>query len=587
MLRTQTCGQLRINDDQKKVTLCGWVFHRRDHGGIIFIDLRDHYGVTQIVFDPTLNAKAHEKAEHIRSEWVLKISGVVRPRGKDLENPNLETGEIEVVVEDLEILNKSKTSPFELDTEIQNENLRLEYRYLDLRRERMQKNIKLRHNMVKVIRNHFDRENFLEIETPILVKGTPEGSREYLVPSRLHAGKFYVLPQSPQQLKQLLMLGGVDRYFQIARCFRDEDQRGDRQPEFTQFEIEMSFCEQKDVIAAVENCFHELNNMCAKDKEWKKYLVNNRFLQITWQEAMERYGSDKPDIRFGMKFTDMTDEKNDCGFGVFEKAERLFAMCVPGGEKLSRKDIDDLTELAQKNGAGGLAWVRVGEDAGPVMKNSKPEFIETLIQKTKAKPGDIIFFGAGSFLQSVEPLGQVRLEIGDKFKLRNSDELAYLWVVDFPLFEQKEDGSIQAAHHPFTRPKPEDIKKLDTDPISVRSCAYDIVVNGVELGGGSIRIHEPDLQKKMFDVLGLSPEEAEMKFGHLLKAFQYGCPPHGGCAMGLDRVVMLFADEPNIREVIAFPKNQTAQDMMLGSPSEMPETEVNEQNIRIILPSND
>ena len=584
MLRTHHCDQLRAEDNDQVVTLSGWVNNRRDHGGIIFIDLRDAHGVTQVVFDPSINPAAHKAAEHVRSEWVIKVTGKVRSRGEGLTNDKLSTGDIELATEELVILNESQTPPFEIGLEKEiREDLRLEYRYLDLRNARLQRNLKLRHDMTRVIRQYFDKEAFLEIETPIMVKGTPEGSREYLVPSRLHPGEFYVLPQSPQQLKQLLMVGGVDKYFQIARCFRDEDLRGDRQPEFTQFEIEMAFCQQDDVIEVIENCFHDLTKKCAADKNWESYLVDGRFQQLTWQEAMETYGSDKPDLRFGLKFTDMTDEKKGCGFGVFEGAERLFAMNVPDGSKLSRKDIDDLTDTARKHGAGGLAWVRVGEGSGPVMKNSKPEFIEALVKKTAAKDGDLIFFGAGPFLQAVEPLGVVRLAVGDKFELKNPNDFAYCWVVDFPMFEQKEDGSIQAAHHPFTRPYTDDLERLESDPMSVRSHAYDIVLNGVELGGGSIRIHEQLLQHRMFKALGMTEEELQLKFGHILKAFQYGCPPHGGCAMGLDRVVMLFAGEPNIREVIAFPKNQSAQDLMLGAPSPMPEKEVSEQNIQVIV----
>ncbi len=584
MLRTHHLNALRAADQDQTVTLSGWVNNRRDHGGIIFIDLRDAHGITQVVFDPTHNAEAHKAAEHIRAEWVLQVTGKVRLRGEGLENPKLDTGAIEIIVEELNVLNQSKTPPFEIGLEKDiREDLRLEYRYLDLRNQRLQRNLKLRHDMTRVIREYFDSQKFLEIETPIMVKGTPEGSREYLVPSRLHPGEFYVLPQSPQQLKQLLMVGGVDRYFQIARCFRDEDLRGDRQPEFTQFEIEMSFCTQEDVIEVIEGSFHALTKQCAPDKNWEKYLENGKFKRMTWQQAMETYGSDKPDMRFGLEFTDMTAEKEGCGFGVFEGAERLFAMNVPNGAELSRKDIDELTDIARKHGAGGLAWVRVGEDSGPVMKNSKPEFIEALVKKTNAKDGDLIFFGAGPFLQAVEPLGVVRLAVGDKFDLKDPNDFAYLWVVDFPMFEQKEDGSIQAAHHPFTRPYAEDLERLESDPMSVRSHAYDVVLNGVELGGGSIRIHEQALQHRMFKALGMEEDELQMKFGHILKAFEYGCPPHGGCAMGLDRVVMLFAGEPNIREVIAFPKNQSAQDLMLGAPSPMPEKEVAEQNIAVLV----
>ncbi len=583
MLRTHTNNELRKDHIDQTVTLTGWVNNRRDHGGIIFVDLRDSYGITQIVFDPTHGSDAHARAERVRSEWVIQVTGTVRHRGDELENPRLDTGQIELIVSEIEILNEAKTPPFEVDHDSDiREDLRLEYRYLDLRKPRMQKNLKLRHQMTKTIRDYFDTHEFLEVETPIMVKGTPEGSREYLVPSRLHRGEFYVLPQSPQQLKQLLINGGVDKYFQVARCFRDEDLRGDRQPEFTQFEIEMAFVDQEDIMETIEGCFHDLTDKCAGQKEWKKFLDNGKFKRISWDEAMSLYGSDKPDIRFGLEFTDLTEEKSGCGFGVFEGCERLFAMAVPDGTKLSRKDIDKMTKLAQKHGAGGLAWVRVGEDSGPVMKNSNPEFIQTLVEKTKANEGDLIFFGAGTFLQATEPLGQVRLAVGDKFELRNQDEFAYLWVVDFPMFEKKEDGTIQAAHHPFTMPKKEDLERLKSDPMSVNAYAYDIVLNGVELGGGSVRIHDPVLQKEIFEVFGMSDEEIENKFGHLIKAFQYGCPPHGGCAMGLDRVVMLFADEPNIREVIAFPKNQSAQDLLLGSPSPMPEKELNEQNIQVL-----
>ncbi len=584
MLRTHTCNDLRFTHSGEKVTLSGWVYHRRDHGGIIFIDLRDRYGLTQIVFDPEVNAKAHAKAEHIRSEWVLQITGTVRPRGEGLENLNLETGKIEVFAEDIQIFNESKTPPFEIDSETDvREDLRLEYRYLDLRRVKMQKNMKLRNDMVHLIRNFYHNADFLEIETPIMVKGTPEGSREYLVPSRLHRGQFYVLPQSPQQLKQLCMVGGLDKYFQIARCFRDEDLRGDRQPEFTQLDLEMSFGEQNDVMEVIEDMLHQLTEKCAPQKEWKKYLINGRFPRITWKEALEKYGSDKPDLRFGMEFVNLSHDAKNSGFGIFEKAEHLFALRVPKkyGE-LSRKDIEDLTRLAQQHGAGGLAWLRTGEDSGPVAKNGTPEFLQVVREKTGAQEGDIIFFGAGEFLKAVEPLGAVRSDIGKRFGLKNPNEFSFAWVVDFPLFEQKEDGTLQAAHHPFTRPNDEDIHLLESDPMKVRAYAYDVVMNGVELGGGSIRIHDSKLQEKMFAVLGLTPTETEAKFGHIIKAFQYGCPPHGGCALGIDRLVMLWADEHTIREVIAFPKDQNARDLMLRSPASMPEKELREQNICVL-----
>ncbi len=584
MFRTNTCGELRIADIGKEVTLSGWVFHRRDHGGIIFIDLRDRYGVTQIVFDPESNAESHGIADKVRSEWVLKVTGIVRARGEGLTNVNLQTGEIEVLVTEIEVLNTSKTPPFEISTEKDvREDLRLEYRYLDLRRGKMQKNMKLRNDMTHVIRNYFHGKGFLDIETPIMVKGTPEGSREYLVPSRLHAGDFYVLPQSPQQLKQMCMVGGIDKYYQIARCFRDEDLRGDRQPEFTQLDLEMSFVEQEDVIQVVEGMLHELTEKCAPQKEWKKYLVNNQFRRLTWQEAMEKYGSDKPDLRFGMEFVNLSVEAKDSGFGIFEKSECLFALkAAKENGELSRKDIDNLTKLAQQHGAGGLAWLRVGEESGPVAKNSNTEFINAVIEKTAAKAGDVVFFGAGEFIASTEPLGAVRSELGNMFQLKNPNEFAFAWIVDFPMFEKKDDGSIQSAHHPFTHPQIEDLDKLESDPLSVKSYAYDVVMNGVELGGGSVRIHDPEMQERMFTALGLSKEETEMKFGHIIKAFEYGCPPHAGCALGLDRLVMLWADESTIREVIAFPKDQNARDLMLRAPAPMPAKELAEQNIQVL-----
>jgi len=582
MLRTNTCGELNAKSLDSEVTLCGWVHRRRDHGGLIFLDLRDRYGFTQIVFDPK-DKDSFKIAETVRPEWVLKVTGKVRKRLEGAEREENPTGEIEVLVSEIEILNKAKTPPFEIDQEKDvNEEMRLEYRFLDLRRERMTRNLKLRHDICRLIREYFHKNDFIEVETPIMIKGTPEGSREYIVPSRLYNGKFYVLPQSPQQLKQLLMVAGYDKYFQIPRCFRDEDQRGDRQPEFTQFEIEMSFCEEEDVIKVMEGCFVEFTEKLRSDRKIQK----KPFPIITYKDAMHKYGSDKPDLRFDLEFTDISDIVSDCGFKVFSDAAKeggvVKAMKVENGDKLSRKDIDELTELAQVHGAKGLAWLRVGEDSGPVAKNSTPEFLEALNKATGAKKGDIIFFSAGQYPHSLEPLGEVRKEVAKKMGLIDEGIWSYLWVNDFPMFEKNEEGEVGAVHHPFTRPHKDDEEVFQSDPLSARATAYDLVLNGVEVGGGSMRIHERDLQKKVFDTLGITDEDADRRFGHMLAAFEYGAPPHGGIAMGLDRVVMLMADEPNIREVIAFPKDQKAKDLMLGAPSVMPESQLDELGIRIV-----
>ena len=494
------------------------------------------------------------------------------------------------MAEKLTVLNKAETPPFEIDRDIDvHEELRLEHRYLDLRRERLQRNILLRHRMTRIIREYFDGQGFLEIETPILVKGTPEGSREYLVPSRLYPGTFYVLPQSPQQLKQLLMVSGFDRYFQIARCFRDEDQRGDRQPEFTQFEIEMSFVTQDDVMQVMEGCFLEVTKKLRPDLKIQK----EPFPRYTYEHVMRTYGSDKPDLRFGLPFTDVTDLARGCGFDVFAKAAAgdggvVSALMVPdAGKRFSRKDIDELTELAKTHGAKGLAYIIVKEDGlqSPIVKFLGDDLAKNIVERCGAKAGSAIFFAAGAYPSALEPLGQVRKACAQKLDLIDKNLWSYLWVTEFPMFERSgETGEVGAVHHPFTRPHDIDVPLLEKDPLKARAVAYDLVLNGIEVGGGSVRIHERDLQKRIFDILGISDSDAERRFGHLLRAFTYGAPPHGGIAMGLDRLCMLFCDEPNIREVIAFPKDQGARDLMLGAPTPMPEAQLKELHIKTVLP---
>ncbi len=587
MIRTHKNNELKLSDIGKSVTLTGWVHHRRDHGGVIFIDLRDRYGLTQIVTDPVQYSDAHQSADQVRPEYVVKISGVVRARPEGQTNPNLETGEIEVLIHQFEILNAAKTPPFEIDHEsFVNEELRLKYRYLDLRRERMKNNLVQRHKIVKLMRDFLDAREFLEVETPILIKGTPEGSREYLVPSRIYPGNFFVLPQSPQQLKQLLMVAGMDRYFQVARCFRDEDLRGDRQPEFTQLDMEMSFIDQEDIMKLNEEMLIEISQKLVSHKK----IQSIPFPRITWQEAMESYGSDKPDIRFEMKIVDVSDIAAKTNFSVFKDvlAAGGVVKClrVEGGLELTRKEIDDLTELAKVHGARGLAYIQIVAD-GPkssLVKFFTPEELEAFIAKTGAKAGDILFFGAGSFETACTALGQVRLACADRFKLRDNNVLAYLWVYNFPLFEKDPvSGALSAAHHPFTAPLDDQIGQLDAAPEKTIAKAYDIVLNGYEIGGGSIRIHDRKLQRKIFDLLKISEEDAQNRFGHLLEAFEYGAPPHGGLALGLERVIMIYLDEPNIREVMAFPKDSKAKDLMLGAPSPMPAETIEELSLEIKL----
>ena len=583
MYRTHTCNELNKTFVGKEVTLCGWVNSRRDHGGLIFVDLRDRYGLTQIVTDPNIGSSAHKILDSVRGEYVIQIHGKVRPRPEGMKNPKLKTGEIEVICDKIEILNESKTPPFEIDRDIDvNEELRLKYRYLDLRRERMKKNFVIRHKAIKFIRDYLDKEDFLEIETPILIKGTPEGSREYIVPSRLHPGKFFVLPQSPQQLKQLCMVAGLDKYFQIARCFRDEDQRGDRQPEFTQLDLEMSFVEEGDIMDLNEKMMIELCSALVPNKK----LLKRPFARLSWHEAMGVYGSDKPDLRFEMKFKDGTEIFKNSGFKAFaevvKKGGVVKMLRVEGAAKFPRSKLDSLEELAKVYGAKGLAYIVAdkGELKSPILKFLKEEEIAAVKKETGLKDGDIVFFSADEFNTACTALGHVRLACADEFKLRDPNVFAFCWVTDFPMFEwSKEENCITAAHHPFCSIKDDDVPFLEKEPMKVRAKAYDLVLNGVEIGGGSIRIHKKELQSKIFEILKISPENAEQRFGHMLEAFTFGAPPHGGIGLGLDRLIMIFCDEPNIREVIAFPKDQHARDLMLDAPSELPEKQIKEMNI--------
>jgi aspartyl-tRNA synthetase len=584
MYRNFTCNELNDKNDGDSVILAGWVHRRRDHGGVIFIDLRDRYGLTQIVSDPELFSDAHSLMDTVRSEFVLRIEGIVRLRPNSQYNESLDTGKIEVLVNKVEILNTAKTPPFEIDQDKEvGEDIRLTYRYLDLRRERMKNNIILRHNVTKDIRNFFEKNGFIEVETPILIKGTPEGSREYLVPSRLYPNNFYVLPQSPQQLKQLLMIAGFDKYFQIARCFRDEDQRGDRQPEFTQLDIEMSFIEENDIMALNETLMLQLVKKFRPDVKIKE----EPFPVLTYQEAMDSYGSDKPDLRYALKFTDLTAVCADSAFSVFKNAVDnggvVKALRVEGGAKFTRKEIDEFTELAKIFGAKGLAYIIVDEE-GPrssIVKFFGDDELKAIVGSTEAVAGDIIFFTADSFRIACESMGRVRSEIAARLGLIDDELFAFCWVNEFPMFEKDEEtGGLAAVHHPFTSPLSD--ADLDTEPEKAIAKAYDLILNGNEIGGGSIRIHSQKIQKKIFDILGITDEDAERRFGHMLGAFEYGAPPHGGIAWGLDRLVMLFANEANIREVIAFPKDQKARDLMLGAPSEMPDAQLKELHISSI-----
>ena len=589
MFRTHTCGQLRAEHEEHHVTLAGWVHRRRDHGGLVFIDLRDRWGLTQIVFDPTVNQEMHDTAQTLRNEFVVQVTGRVRRRPEGQQNEKLDTGAIELEAHSLDILNAAKTPPFDINKESPvDESIRLRYRYLDLRRERMQRNLVLRHNVVRHIRNFLGDEGFVEIETPILFKTTPEGARDYLVPSRVHPGKFYALPQSPQQLKQLIMIAGYDRYFQIARCFRDEDQRGDRQPEFTQLDMEMSFIDRDDIMDLIERLMVSM-----VENTTDLTIMQKPFPRLSYDEVMDRFGRDNPDIRFRLELKNISDIVADCGFKVFSGTVASGGLVKGLNAKelgnYSRKQLDELTDYVKDFGAKGLAWLVVDEgENGPVAGRSSfakfmsAEELAAIIDNLEGQPGDLLLFVADKPAITNESLGRLRLEIGDRLDLRDNNTLAFCWVIDFPfLMWNEEENRWDPSHHLFTAPMDEDIPLLDTDPSQARGKQYDLVLNGNEIAGGSIRIHQRALQEKVFGLIGLEMEEARHRFGHMLKAFEYGTPPHGGIAPGIDRIVMLLAGEPNIREVIAFPKSQNAADLMADAPTDVSEQQLKDLHIKL------
>jgi aspartyl-tRNA synthetase len=558
----------------------------RDHGGLAFVDLRDRSGIVQVVANPDQAPDAHATLQQARGEYVLQVKGVVQVRPEGLSNPELPTGEIEVVAHEVKVLNPAKTPPFYIyDDSPVDEALRLKYRYLDLRRPRMQRNVILRHRVVKYIRDFLAARDFVEIETPILFKTTPEGARDYLVPSRVHPGKFYALPQSPQQLKQLLMVAGYERYFQIARCFRDEDQRGDRQPEFTQLDLEMSFVEQEDIVALAEELVTGVIEDCSD-----RQLLAKPFPRLTHTEAMHRFGTDRPDMRFGIELTDVSDLVAECGFGIFSRTVagggKVRGICAPGCGAYSRRQVDELTELAQKEGAKGLAWLALDQEGGVRSSFAKflsDEEVTAIVERMGAGPGDLALFVADRPPVVNAALSALRLELGERLGLRDRKVLACCWVLDFPLFEWNEDEQRwDPSHHLFTAPVEKDLPLLDIDPGAARGQQHDLVINGEETGGGSIRIHRRDVQEKVFELIGLDVDVAQERFGHMLEAFEFGTPPHGGIAPGIDRLVMLLAGEPNIREVIAFPKTQQAADLMAGAPSPAEPKQLEELHIRIV-----
>ncbi len=581
MFRSHTCGELRLADAGKTVTLSGWVQRLRKMGGMTFVDLRDRYGITQLVFNTDVDAELCERANHLGREYVIQVTGTVNERSS--KNANIPTGDIEIIVSELNVLNEAQTPPFTIEDNTDGgDDLRMKYRYLDLRRTAVRKNLELRHRMTMEVRRYLDSKGFLEVETPMLIGSTPEGARDFVVPSRMNPGQFYALPQSPQTLKQLLMVSGFDRYFQIVKCFRDEDLRADRQPEFTQIDCEMSFVEQEDIINMFEGMAKHLF------KELRGVELTEPFLRMPWSDAMKYYGSDKPDLRFGMKFVELMDIMKGHGFSVFDDAAYIGGICAEGAASYTRKQLDKLTDFVKRPqvGAKGMVYARVEAD-GTVKSSVDKFYTQEVLQQMKeafgAKPGDLILILSGDdAMKTRKQLCELRLEMGNQLGLRDKNKFACLWVVDFPMFEwSEEEGRLMAMHHPFTHPKDEDIPLLDTDPAAVRADAYDMVVNGVEVGGGSIRIHDSKLQAKMFEILGFTPEKAQEQFGFLMNAFKFGAPPHGGLAYGLDRWVSLFAGLDSIRDCIAFPKNNSGRDVMLDAPGHLDQKQLDELNLVI------